>query len=585
MLQQQQKLSELLLASSECSERGLYNSAHWAAELAEAMTAEGVEPASLAAASDKEDRDSVSEGEGAAADDADAAAVDTAEAVKYRLAKTLFDLRQYDRTMHALLGCDGNKAFFLSCYSQYLAGEMRKADIASDPLEPLDQDSAENEELAVLREKCMKRDRAGKLDGYGHYLLGLVYKAQKNNGAASNHFVKAAQGTPLHWGGWSELASLAVDAADFESMKALPLPTHWVREFFVSQLALALHMPEEAITLYTKLLDLHPASNSLRGQLAETYYEDRKFDDAQALLEQLRKDDPFRLENMDTYSNILYVKELKPQLSYLAHESTRIDQYRVETCCIVGNYYSLKGRHEKAVLYFRRALKLDRKYLAAWTLMGHEYLELKNAPAAIEAYRRAVDTNPMDYRAWYGLGQTYMPTYSLYYYRQSQRLRPYDARMWTALAQTYKELQQWSHAAKCYERNIALNPVDTKALHFLGFIYVDNLEPPDHDKAAFYFRKAIDVAGDDAEENESTLRAYEFLAEHYRDKEMFDDAKSFAKRLMDFGGKYNDTGKALLKELEDLQGPSSPSSMGGGGGGGVAMEPATPDGAGSPTWF
>ena len=33
---------------------------------------------------DKEDRDSVSEGEGAAADDADAAAVDTAEAVKYR---------------------------------------------------------------------------------------------------------------------------------------------------------------------------------------------------------------------------------------------------------------------------------------------------------------------------------------------------------------------------------------------------------------------------------------------------------------------------------------------------------------------
>jgi tetratricopeptide (TPR) repeat protein len=80
--------------------------------------------------------------------------------------------------------------------------------------------------------------------------------------------------------------------------------------------------------------------------------------------------------------------------------------------------------------------------------------------------------------------------------------------MWTALAQTYKELQQWNHAAKCYERNIALNPVDVKALHFLGFIYIDNLDPADHDKAAFYFRKAIDVAGEDAEENESTLRTY-----------------------------------------------------------------------------
>jgi len=39
-----------------------------------------------------------------------------------------------------------------------------------------------------------------------------------------------------------------------------------------------------------------------------------------------------------------------------------------------------------------------------------------------EAYRRAVDVNPRDYRAWYGLGQTYelvnMPYYALYYFRR-----------------------------------------------------------------------------------------------------------------------------------------------------------------------
>jgi tetratricopeptide (TPR) repeat protein len=56
----------------------------------------------------------------------------------------------------------------------------------------------------------------------------------------------------------------------------------------------------------------------------------------------------------------------------------------------VGNYYSIKSEHEKAVLYFKRALKLNRKFLSAWTLMGHEYVEMKNTRAAIEAYRRAV---------------------------------------------------------------------------------------------------------------------------------------------------------------------------------------------------
>ena len=77
---------------------------------------------------------------------------------------------------------------------------------------------------------------------------------------------------------------------------------------------------------------------------------------------------------------------------------------------------------------------MDPNYLAAWTLIGHEYVELQNTQAAIQAYRRAVDIDPRDYRAWYGLGQTYeilkMFNYAIYYYRKAVQLRPYDSRMW-----------------------------------------------------------------------------------------------------------------------------------------------------------
>jgi hypothetical protein len=44
-----------------------------------------------------------------------------------------------------------------------------------------------------------------------------------------------------------------------------------------------------------------------------------------------------------------------------------------------------QGQHERAVEWFRRALRLDRCCVAAWTLMGHEYVEMRNAPAAIGA--------------------------------------------------------------------------------------------------------------------------------------------------------------------------------------------------------
>ena len=88
--------------------------------------------------------------------------------------------------------------------------------------------------------------------------------------------------------------------------------------------------------------------------------------------------------------------------------------------------------------------------------MGHEYVELKNTAAAVEAYRHAVDMNPRDFRAWYGLGQTYeilkMPLYSLYYYQKAAQLRPQDARMWCAVANCYECLGQSHDAVRCYRR-------------------------------------------------------------------------------------------------------------------------------------
>lgn len=48
------------------------------------------------------------------------------------------------------------------------------------------------------------------------------------------------------------------------------------------------------------------------------------------------------MQGMDIYSNILYVKEEFAALSALAHRCADADKYRPETCCVIGNYYSLR---------------------------------------------------------------------------------------------------------------------------------------------------------------------------------------------------------------------------------------------------
>ena len=148
--------------------------------------------------------------------------------------------------------------------------------------------------------------------------------------------------------------------------------------------------------------------------------------------------------------------ESRPKLAFLAQVASATDKFRPETCCVVGNYYALKSEHEKAVMYFRRALTLDRNFLSAWTLMGHEYVEMKNTHAAIESYRRAVDINRKDYRAWYGLGQTYeileMNLYALFYYQKAAGLRPYDPKMWQAVGNCYDRIGKPSESIRALRR-------------------------------------------------------------------------------------------------------------------------------------
>lgn len=148
---------------------------------------------------------------------------------------------------------------------------------------------------------------------------------------------------------------------------------------------------------------------------AKTIYPD--FETAEKEFDAVQRADPYRMEEVDIYSNMLYVMDKRAKLGKLAHEYAEIDRNRAEVCCLIGlsaltvsalffcprgcawrakliislgNYYSSRADHTKAITYFKRSLMLNRDYLPAWTLMGHEFVELKNSHAAIEAYRKAI---------------------------------------------------------------------------------------------------------------------------------------------------------------------------------------------------
>ena len=71
-----------------------------------------------------------------------------------------------------------------------------------------------------------------------------------------------------------------------------------------------------------------------------------------------------------------------------------------ETCCVVGNKFSLKGDHTTALKYFKRAIFVDRLFTYAYTLAGHEFLELEELEEAGKHFQGAIANDPRHYNAW-----------------------------------------------------------------------------------------------------------------------------------------------------------------------------------------
>ncbi|KAF7558993.1 hypothetical protein G7046_g5157 [Stylonectria norvegica] len=486
----------------KCSERCLYQSSKWAAELLNALP----EP----------DDD---EGEGNPVDgsytspiyaaniDPEEAALEAKELSKYLLAKSLFDCREYDRCaavflpdslLSSILTSRGEssvsaaakgkgkgkakatdvsrasgavplpklsqKSLFLALYAKFMSGEKRKNEDSEMVMGPQDLGTVVNKQLLVVgrflstwfEERTTEDDEVLGSQGWLEYLYGMVLAKEKNDERALEFFIRSVHKYTMNWGCWLEMTSLISRVEDLNRISR-HCPQNIVSYMFHLNTSLELyqHGPSLANSL-EQLLSIFPTSSFLLTCNALLAYHAKDLMAAEQHFSRLLSLHPHRLDSLDHYSNILYVLNLRPKLAFLAHLCSSVDKFRPESCVVIGNYYSLLSMHEKAVQYFRRALTLDRSCLSAWTLMGHEYVELKNTHAAIESYRRAVDVNRRDYRAWYGLGQTYemleMHTYSLWYYKKAAGLRPWDGKMWMAVGSCLQKMGRERDGIKALKR-------------------------------------------------------------------------------------------------------------------------------------
>ncbi|KAF8342206.1 uncharacterized protein EI90DRAFT_2903838 [Cantharellus anzutake] len=535
--------SALRKVVKDCSQRGLYVASKWASELLLSYHTSLHSDTSLGRRFSLDTSSPVS-------DAYEEPPITEEEEDLFMIARAHYDAKEHERVDFLLRNCKHPRARFLGLYCRFLV--KVKPDIRNIDAHP---PSPVNDDLNDILEQL-----EGVIDPFLIFLKGVILKGLIRKAEALECAVLSLRAYPWNWSCWTLLREVVDDydvvapAYLFQIDRLRPLlPKHPMTKLFILSVMIDGHaMSPDLEEELDEMLQLFPESLYLKTLRARYAYSLRDYEAAVKLFGEVRELDPFRTDDVDTYSNILYTMKKQAELSQLAQHFIGVNKDRPEVSLAIGNYYSLRNEHEKAVKYYHRAVNLDPTYGAAWTLMGHEYLEMKNSHAAIEAYRRGVDINKKDYRAWHGLGQAYelldMPQYSLHYFQRSTALRwPYDIRMWKALAKTYHSLERYAEAIECYKRAlIGANKDDTSSYHALAQLYEQIGEA---NEAAAYHRRCVDIGQRAGKPIHTFSKDAIELARYEMLKGWFEGDMILAKEYLEMIATSN---CAEVKEAEDL---------------------------------
>ena len=148
----------------------------------------------------------------------------------FTLAKSYFDLKEFDRAAFFARKLTSNLGRFLHLYARFMSAEKKRMDDLTDSV--VSPDSAQLSQLRQLRVELQQLQADGQLDAYGLYVYGVVLRKLSLPELATPVLCEAVAGEPGHWGAWLELSCLVTSR---DKLASLQLPDHWCKQVRMSK--------------------------------------------------------------------------------------------------------------------------------------------------------------------------------------------------------------------------------------------------------------------------------------------------------------------------------------------------------------
>ncbi len=129
---------------------------------------------------------------------------------------------------------------------------------------------------------------------------------------------------------------------------------------------------------------------------------------------------------------------------------------------LLGSWFQDDGDLKQAALHLRTAAALDTTSTSE-VLLGWVQWDSGNDGAARKAFERAIELDPEDDEAWYGLGSTkrfQAPESAISDFQRARCIDPANSAAWREEGLCQMRMKRLDLATGCLRRAIALNPAD-----------------------------------------------------------------------------------------------------------------------------
>jgi len=164
-----------------------------------------------------------------------------------------------------------------------------------------------------------------------------------------------------------------------------------------------------------------------------------------------------------------------------------------------GGVYNSKGKHDRAILKYNRAIEIDTKCAKAYNNRGNTYKDKGDFKRAIQDYTKAIEIDPSYAKAFTNRGNAFdaigKHERAIEDHTKAIGINPKFSEAYNNRGVTYAEKGEFDRAILDFTKAIEINPKHANAYINRGGCYCEKEE---YDRALLDFNKAIELNPNDA---------------------------------------------------------------------------------------